>query len=77
MKIRDFYLNDETGGLYIEFSTKEDGDDFYRTLELTYDDVIYYSPTIIDDLEEIDEDLILEIIVEFSKENDLPEEISL
>lgn len=77
MKIRDFYLNDETGGLYIEFSTKEDGDDFYRTLELTYDDVIYYSPTIVDDIEDIDEDLILEIILEYSKENDLPEEISL
>jgi hypothetical protein len=77
MRIRDFYLNDETGGLYIEFSTKEDGDDFYRTLELTYDEVTYYSPTIVEDLEDVDEDLMLEIIVEYSKENDLPEEISL
>lgn len=77
MKIRDYYLNDETSGLYIEFSTKEDGDDFYRTLELAHDEITYYSPTIIEDLEDLDEDLISEIIVEYSKENDLPEEISL
>ena len=60
MIIREFYLNEEETGLYIEFSTKEDGDDFYRVLELSKPDIEYYSPTIIEDLEELDEDLIKE-----------------
>jgi hypothetical protein len=39
MIIREFYLNEEETGLYIEFSTKEDGDDFYRVLELSKPDI--------------------------------------
>lgn len=77
MKIREFYLNDETGGLYIEFSTRKDGDDYYRVLDLSHDDIIFYSPTIIEDISEVDNDLIIDIIIEYSKHNELPEEINL
>jgi hypothetical protein len=77
MKIHEYYLNDETDSLYIEFSTKKDGDDYYRVLDLSYDDVTFYSPTIIEDISEIDEELIIDIITEYSKHNELPEEINL
>ncbi len=74
MIIREFYLNEETGNLYIEFSTEEDGDDFYRILELTAEDVDFYSPSIIDEDTEMDEDFISEIIIEYLNRNDLPGE---
>ncbi len=74
MIIREFYLNEETGNLYIEFSTEEDGDDFYRILELTAEDVDFYSPSIIDEDTEMDEDFISEIIIEYLNHNDLPGE---
>lgn len=74
MIVREFYLNEVTGNLYIEFSTEEDGDDFYRILELTCDDIEYYSPSIIDEETDLDEDLIIEIIIEYLKHNDLPGE---
>ena len=74
MTIREFYLNEDTGGLYVEFSTKNDGDDFYRVLELTRDDIEYYSPTLLDEDNEIDEDFISELLFEYSKHNELPEE---
>jgi hypothetical protein len=65
--------------LYVEFSTKEDGDIFYRVLEMGFDDVEYYSPYIIieDEMSDIDEDYIIELIEQYLKENDLPEELSL
>ncbi len=74
MIIREYYLNEETGNLYIEFSTEEDGDDFYRVLEITSDDVEYYSPSIIDDDTDMDEDFIIELVNEYLKHNDLPGE---
>jgi hypothetical protein len=74
MIIREFYINEEETGLYIEFSTKEDGDDFYRVLELSKPDIEYYSPTIIEDLEELDEDLIIDLIEEYLNHKPLPEE---
>ena len=77
MTIHEFYYNNRR--LYVEFSTKEDGEDFYRILELDYNDVVYYSIDIIDevDIKEFDEDSVISIIVEYLKENDLPEELSL
>ncbi len=74
MTIREIYLNEDTGGLYVEFSTKKDGDDFYRVLELTRNEIEYYSPTLLDDDNEIDEDFISELLFEYSKHNELPEE---
>ena len=77
MTIHEFYYSNRR--LYIEFSTKEDGDDFYRILELDYNDIIYYSVEIIDemDIRDFDENTIIDIIVEYLKDNDLPEELSL
>lgn len=74
MIIREFYINEDNGGLYVEFSTKKDGDDFYRVIEFTREDIEYYSPTILDEDTEIDEDFISELIFEYSKNNELPEE---
>ncbi len=79
MKIHEYYYNDETKRLYVEFSTKNDGDKFYRILELDFSEIEYYSPEIIveEDLEEIDEFFIKELINQYLEENDLPEEIIL
>lgn len=79
MTIHEYYYNDDNRVLYVEFSTKEDGDTFYRVLELNYEDIVYYSPEIIEegDLEEIDEDFIIELINGYSDENGLPEELTL
>lgn len=79
MNILEYYYNDNNRMLYIEFSTDEDGDNYYRVLKLNFEDVEYYSPQLIseDDMEDIDEDFINDLIEEYLKENDLPEELSL
>ena len=79
MIIHEFYYNDDNRTLYIEFSTDEDGDNFYRVLNLGFEDIEYYSPDIVveDDMEEIDEEFVIELINQYSKENDLPEEKTL
>jgi hypothetical protein len=77
MNIIDYYY--ESRNLNVEFSTIDDGDKFYRTLNLSFDDIQYYSPTIIieKDLYDIDEDFIIDLLNQYLKENDLPEEESL
>ena len=79
MIIHEFFYNDDNRSLYIEFSTDNDGDNFYRVLNLGFEDIEYYSPEIIDevDLGDIDEDFVIELINQYSKENDLPEEKTL
>jgi hypothetical protein len=79
MIIHEFYYNDDNRRLYIEFSTDDDGDNFYRVLNLGFEDIEYYSPEIIveEDMEDIDEDFVIELINQYSKENDLPEEKTL
>lgn len=79
MHIHQNYYNESSGILYIEFSTKEDGDKFYRVLELTYEDVQYYSPDIItkEDLVDVDEFFTSSLIEEYLKDNDLPQELIL
>lgn len=79
MKIHTFYYNEDNRRLYVEFSTKKDGDKFYRILELSYEDAEFYSPEIITetDLMEGDDYLVIEIITQYLKENDLPEELVL
>lgn len=76
MIIHEFYYNDDNRRLYVEFSTDDDSDNFYRVLNLGFEDIEYYSPEIIveEDLEDIDEDFVKELIVHYFKENDLPEE---
>jgi hypothetical protein len=65
--------------LYVEFSTEEDGDSYYRVLKLDFEDIEYYSPDIIyeDDLNDIDEEFVLNLINQYLLDNDLPEELSL
>lgn len=65
--------------LQVEFSNEEDGDTFYRVIELTYKDVIYYSPNIIDesDLSNLEDSDVLDILQEYFKENDLPTQLYL
>ncbi len=79
MIIHEFYYNEDSRRLYVEFSTKEDKDKFYRVLELDYNDIEYYSPEIIEesDMEAIDEDFVIDVISQYLKENDLPDEIVL
>ena len=79
MNIHEYYYNENGKNLYIEFSTKEDGDGFYRVLELEYQDVMYYSPDIVteDEIHDVDEDFIIELIEQYLLSNDLPEELSL
>jgi len=77
MTIHEFYYNNRR--LYVEFSTNKDGDDFYRMLELVYDDIVYYSTDIIDeaDIRDFEESSIIDIIDGYLKENDLPEQLTL
>jgi hypothetical protein len=77
MIIHEFYYNNRR--LYVEFSTKEDGDEFYRILELQYEDIIYYSVDIIDetDIKQFEESSVIELIEQYLLDNDLPEELSL
>jgi hypothetical protein len=79
MNILEFYYNDDNGMLYVEFSTEEDGDSYYRVLKLDFEDIEYYSPDIIyeDDLNDIDEEFVINLINQYLLNNDLPEELSL
>ena len=76
MIIHEFYYNDDNRRLYVEFSTDDDSDNFYRVLNLGFEDIEYYSPEIIveEDMEDIDEDFVKELIIQYTKDNDLPEE---
>ena len=76
MNIREYYYNDDNRMLYVEFSINNDREETYRVLELTLEDVMYYSPNVIheNDMYKIEEDDIIELIDQYSKENELPEE---
>lgn len=79
MNIREYNYNEDGRSLYVEFSTKEDGDNYYRSIWLSLDEIKFYSPTIFDeeDLYLLDDETISEILIEYSKDNDLPEEQKL
>ena len=79
MIIREYNYNEDGRALYVEFSTEEDGDNYYRSLWLSLDEIKFYSPSIFndDDLYILDEELIIEILSEYSKDNDFPEEQNL
>lgn len=79
MNILEFYYNDTNRMLYVEFSTNEDDDKFYRVLELGFEDIEYYYPEIIheSDLDNIDEDFVVEIVTQYLNENELPEQLNL
>lgn len=77
MHIHEYYYGNRR--LYVEFSTDQDGDEFYRVLDLEYEDIIYYSPDIVteEDLLDIDEDFVIEVINQYIIGNELPEQLSL
>lgn len=79
MNILEFYYNDTNRMLYVEFSTVEDEDKFYRVLELGFKDIEYYYPEILHerDMDDIDEQFVIDIVTEYLNENDLPEQLSL
>lgn len=79
MTIHEYYYNEENRTLYVEFSTKEDADQFYRILELGFTDVELYSPEIIDesDMNEVENDFIVDLINQYVNDNHLPDEIIL
>lgn len=76
MNIREYYYNDDNRMLYVEFSIDNDREETYRVLELTLEDVMYYSPNVIheNDMYKFEEDDVIELIDQYSKENELPEE---
>lgn len=79
MKILDFSYNEDSRTLYAEFSLSEDGDDYYRGIWFSIDEISYYSPTIVNegDLYNIDEEFLIELLENYLLENDPPEEKSL
>lgn len=79
MEIHEYYYNDNNRRLYVEFSTKQDGDKFYRNIDLGFEDVELYSPEVIteEDMLDIDEDFVIELLNQYFIDNDLPEEIIL
>lgn len=79
MNIHEFYYNESNRMLYVEFSTSNDGDQFYRVLELQFNDFEYYSPELMDEMDmyELDEETVIVVIENYLSENDLPEERSL
>ena len=79
MIIREYFYCENNEVLTVEFSTKEDGDDFYRILELEYYDIEYYYPDIFDEkkLKKLDKDDIKDIVEGYLSENELPEQLTL
>lgn len=76
MKLLNYYYDDSSQILSIEFSLTEDGDDFYRSLELEYSDIEFYSPDIVDedDLLDIDKSFVKDLLKEYLNQNDPPEQ---
>ena len=79
MKLINYYYDEINRIFSIDFSLKEDGEDFYRTLDLSYLDVEYYSPEIISeyDLIKTNKIFVKELLNEYLKENDPPEQLIL
>jgi hypothetical protein len=76
MIIRNFYYNEKTQTLEVEFSFKDDAENTYRVDELMFRDIEFYSPTIVTnkDMEDIDDEFVSELLVEFYKHNEPPKE---
>jgi hypothetical protein len=60
----------------VEFSFPEDSETTYRIDELIFKDIELYSPTIITvrDLDDIDNDFVSELLIEYYKFNEPPKE---
>jgi len=75
MTIHEYYYNKEDKFLEISFSNSDD-EYSYRREVLTLYDIQLYSPTIIEeiDLYNIDNEFIVELLEEYYKNNELPDE---
>jgi hypothetical protein len=75
MEIFEFYYDDMEQDMIILFNINADSD-LHRKINLSLDELMYYSPVILEeeDIIDCDEDIVLEILNEYLKENDLPEE---
>ena len=75
MEIIEFYYDDVEQVMVILLNTNSDSD-LFRKINLSLDELMFYSPIILDeeDIEDCEEDLVLEILTEYFKENDMPEE---
>lgn len=75
MEIFEFYYDDMEQDMVILFNINADSD-LHRRINLSLDELMYYSPVILEeeDIIDCDEDIVLEILNEYLKENDLPEE---
>ncbi len=76
MTIHNFYYNEKNQSLQVEFSFTEDNETTYRVDELIFKDIELYSPTIITvrDLDDIDNDFVSELLIEYYKFNEPPKE---
>ena len=79
MKLINYYYDEVNRLLSIEFSLNEDGDDFYRSLEMECEDIIFYSPDIVNDndLSDIDKTFVKDLLNEYLKQNEPPEQLLL
>lgn len=75
MEIFEFYYDDMEQDMIILFNVNADSD-LHRRINLSLDELMYYSPVILEegDIINCDVDTVLEILNEYLKENDLPEE---
>lgn len=76
MIIHGFYYNDNNETLTVEFSLSDDDDNTYRTVSLTFKEIEYYSPSLINrnDMYDIDDFFVSEVLTEYFGENNYPEE---
>lgn len=79
MLIHEYYYNEHNKTLNVEFSILEDKNDFYRVIELDIQEIKFFSPTIIteEDIMNFNEDNVIEILLYYFEDNDLPEQIKL
>lgn len=76
MNIYNFDYNEKARTLHVEFSLLNDNDTTYRQIELIYEDVAFYAPSIIleNEMMQITTEEVIEILEEYFLQNELPEE---
>jgi len=76
MKIHNYYFNDNNGMLNVEFSLVNDNENSYRNIELHFNDIEFYSPSLItiDDMYIMDDSFIIELLDQYFIDNEYPEE---
>lgn len=69
--ILEFYFDTYNNVLRVEFSTNEDGDEFFRRQELDADTVKYYLPYSAD-VSGLDEETLTEMLENYYQDHSLP-----